>query len=643
MWIGGEDAWQLVRRPGEEPARSDRGEVARHVAEGLGAGEVVGGGEGAQHEAQPVRADDDADRQGGQDAQRSLGEEVAEPRALVPALRDQEAADREEDLHTEEAERGAADLRLGGRGEHEGVREEDERGGAEAQQVERVAAAAGEVRGARGVPSGAGRRSCRGTVSATRRAPSSASARMPSKRRGQAFSAMNSSRSASPAGPPASASCTAGARSSPGSTSATRGLTPVMPGSATAATGRPPARYSYSFSGLIASVIGVCDVGDQADVGGRHEAGELAPRDARADLDVGQRRERLVVGGLEQLADERDRPARVGRREPPHLVDVDTAVEAADVEHARAGAVVEPGGGDGRLEPLLGIDAVGQDRDRAGGRDALEHGVGDRADRAPARPQAGERLLVDGPPAAVRLRRRPVVPRVVGDRPGPAEVAEAGEHRVRRDDRGPLEAQAAQRRGAATARRPQRRGGRRRGRRGRRGAAAAARGGPGPGTASRAGRSQWAAALRGGLTTSARRTRGCSGSAAASRSSGMQSPRATAPLQLVWKRAKTTSVPITRLTLRRRAAFRSASLRARGSVGGAEVPWRRLQTDRTPSFPLARRPPSRTPRSRASAGCSSPAPPARCWPSPPPSAWRAWCRRPSSAAPRSRWRSSRSP
>ena len=42
----------------------------------------------------------------------------------------------------------------------------------------------------------------------------------------------------------------------------------------------------------------------------------------------------------------------------------------------------------------------------------------------------------------MRLRRRPVVPGVVGDRPGPAEVAEAGEHRVGRDDGGPLEAEA---------------------------------------------------------------------------------------------------------------------------------------------------------------------------------------------------------
>ena len=186
----------------------------------------------------------------------------------------------------------AADLRLARRGEHERVREQDERGGAQAQQVEASC----------GARSRRARARVRGTACRPRPVSASAAAddhaatrgprrraRAPGWRRSAAAtrcSATNAGRSASAAGPAASAALHRGRQVlARARRAATRGSTPAMPGSVDGGDGASAREVLVELQRahrLGHRGCATCGI-RQASAAATRPV-ELAPRDARVDL-----------------------------------------------------------------------------------------------------------------------------------------------------------------------------------------------------------------------------------------------------------------------------------------------------------------------------------------------------------------------
>ena len=147
----------------------------------------------------------------------------------------------------------------------------------------------------------------------------------------------------------------------------------------------------------------------------------------------------LVVARVQQGAHQHDRRIGASVGERADLGRVDAIVETADVEQPQPRQLGEPLRRRIGLEPLDRVDPVGHDGGWARGAHPLQRALGHGADRSPGRGDPFERALVSRPPAAVGLGSTPIVPREVGDRAGPGEITETGNHGMRTDDRGAVE------------------------------------------------------------------------------------------------------------------------------------------------------------------------------------------------------------
>ena len=265
-----------------------------------------------------------------------------------------------------------------------------------------------------------------------------------SKRLAQAFAATNARRAGLRRRPaPAARAATAGRRSPPAGASSTGPSTAAIGGRSTAATGRPPARYSNSFSGLIASVSGLRTCGTRHDVGRRRSAGRSrraggcgADLDVRRAAPAGEVRRRSSIGPTSVSEPSGIRLAR--RRAPGRRRRATRGCRRRAA--AGAASAANQSGGVPRSRHSAGSMPFGTTACGPVGAICASAASGHRDDAAAAGAQPRERRRIRGPPAPVRDRGGPVVPCVVGDRARPVEAPEPGEGGVGGDDRGPLEA-----------------------------------------------------------------------------------------------------------------------------------------------------------------------------------------------------------
>ncbi len=181
-------------------------------------------------------------------------------------------------------------------------------------------------------------------------------------------------------------------------------------------------------------------VREEAGVGGVREGGDPLARDGAVEDDVRLRQQRPEVRAVGQGPDEDDRALGPGSRQLPQRPDVEAVVEGADVEEPRSPQLREPARRRARLDPETRVDAVRHHRRGTLRVDPLDERIADRADPAAALGDGAVGVQQALAPGLVVAMGGEVVAGVQGHRPGPLELGEAGEERLRGDHRRALEA-----------------------------------------------------------------------------------------------------------------------------------------------------------------------------------------------------------